>query len=105
MIMTKHISKILFALSATLVALICAIAAPQVVDDAEIVVLVEVFHRRNPTLGETADIVGQAGEEGRVLVSARDQKALRHQDNRKGDPDAGIVVGLERLARVSSRRR
>ena len=82
-------------------ALVPAVASPQVVDDPEVVVLVQGVRRRKPVRGEAANVfIRQTGKELLVLARARDQKALRHEPRREGDPDACIVVRSKRVAGV-----
>ena len=82
-------------------ALVPAVASPQVVQDPEVVVFVQIVRLRQAARGETAKVViGQVGQKLLVLAGPGDQKALRHEPCREGDTDAGVVVRVERLARV-----
>ena len=82
-------------------ALVPAVASPQVVQDPEVVVFVQIVRRRQAARGEAANVfIRQTGQKLLVLARARDQKTLRHESCREGDTDAGVVVGGERLAGV-----
>ena len=82
-------------------AVVPAMASPQVVDDSEVVVLVEVVRRRHAARGEATElVVGQAGQEFLVLAGSGDEEALGHEPRREGHADAGVVVRVEGLAGI-----